>query len=550
MHRFDRTFTALFLIAGSLAAACGSSGSGSGSGSDPTVPDPGVTPPPGSPGADAAPPEPPKAPIVTGTPDDSEINEMLGIFVAPTGAANGDGSRAHPLLTVQAGIDRARTVGKRVYVCTGTYKEALVIADSISVIAALDCSAPIWKAGAARSRIESPTSPAVLAKTITSPTRLEGLDIVAPNVTAPGASSIGVFADHAAAITLAKSSVKAGDAANGADGVEGTQLTLDEVAATGGDTLLEGRCALGAGGCPALLNINGTVKYWSNASGALGGTSICSGAPNHNGQSGGRGGSTGLYAGVCPPNVPLLVRFWDPYYGASLFTPITPTVGEVRSQLAGPSGQSGAIPAALGSLTADGYVGVSGGAGTDGTPGYGGSGGRGSAADVGYVQSGGVVNGEVWRGKGGPGGGAGGCPGLAGTPGGGGGASIALALIESPLVVDATQLTAGKGGVGGHGTFGSDSTPGGAPGVNKSLDANDAARGGGRGGSAGASANGSSGPSVGIMHLGAPATLVNGGRATAGAGGADLPEQSKTDGGGTRVIPATPAGQSKDVLAL
>lgn len=529
MQRFNGTFTALFLIAGSLAAACG----GSGSTGDPTVPDPGATPPPGSPGADAAPPEPPKAPVVTGTPDDSEINEMLGIFVAPRGAANGDGSRANPLLTVQAGIDRARTLGKRVYVCTGTYKEALVIADSISLIAGLDCSAPIWKTGAPRSRIEAPTSPAILAKDIKSPTRLEGLDIVAPNATAPGASSIGFFADHAAAITLAKSSVKAGDAANGADGTEGIQL-VQSASAVGAPPIPAGQCTIGVG----FLRQQrcGALESFAPA-GAPGGVSVCSGAPNVSGLPGGKGGTGGLHETISMPTFPAVTFRW----GAAV---ISAQYGEARPLPAtvGANGADGAPAAALGSLSVDGYAGADGVAGTDGKGGGGGRGGTGSNPYDITPNAGGN-----WFGNRGEGGGAGGCPGLAGTPGKAGGASIALALIESPLVVDSTQLTAGKGGAGGRGTFGSDPTEGAASGAPLSVNS---ARPGGNGGFGGISTNGSSGPSVGILHSGPPAKLQAGGRATASTGGAAVPEQSRTGAFGTvRTIPATPAGLAQDILA-
>ena len=424
-----------------------------------------------------------------------------------------------PLLTVQAGIDRARTLGKRVYVCTGTYKETLVIADSISVIAGLDCSAPIWKAGAPRSRIEAPTSPAILAKDITSPTRLEGLDIVAPNVTAPGASSIGFFADHAAGITLAKSSVKAGDAADGANGTEGIQL-------------VQSASAVGQGRMPAELCIFGDLICGPTSpqrKGSPGGVSVCTGAPNVSGGTGGRGGSGGRYtavasgAGFVLAGVVLEAEF---------------SGGEPRPEPAtiGASGTDGPPGAALGSLSAEGYAGAGGTAGTDGQGGGGGRGGGGALPNAPNAAG-------IWYGIGGAGGGAGGCPGLAGTPGGGGGASIALALIESPLVVDGTQLTAGKGGAGGRGTFGSDPTPGATPGAGFS------ALPGGNGGFAGISTNGSSGPSIGILHSGPPAKLQAGGRATASTGGAAVPEQSRTTFGTVRSIPATPAGLAQDILA-
>ncbi|HSO34322.1 MAG TPA: hypothetical protein VLT33_17420 [Labilithrix sp.] len=540
MPSSNRLFTSLVLVlATSSAVACGSSAR---SNDDPSVPSPSRDD-AGNGGGDAA--TTPKADPVNDTPAPSEINETLGVFVAPSGAANGDGSRARPLATVQAGVDLGKSVGKRVYVCTGTYHEAVTLADSISVIGGMDCSAATWTVGGARSRIEAPSSPAVRAKDITSPTRIEGLDIVAPSATEPGASSIGMLADHSAGLTLAKSSVKAGDGASGADGTEGIALTLDAVAAKGEDTVPDGKCVTGVT-CSGVAA--GGAIDWKSSRGGVGGTSLCSGAPGHNGQSGGAGGGGGLFVRSAPsPVLPRPPAVWEYYTGRFLSPVSKPSFGEDRSRLPAPGGASGVSGASLGTLGVDGYAGVAGGAGTDGSPGYGGFGGRGSnpttPADNAAVS-------DTWRGLGGPAGGAGGCPGLAGTPGGGGGASIALALIDSPMVVDGTQLTAGKGGAGGHGTFGSDPTAGGAAGAELSGDPNNAARGGGRGGAPGISANGSSGPSIGILHSGAPAKLQAGGRATAGTGGAAIAERSHDDAGNVRTIPATPAGLAKDVLAL
>ena len=115
------------------------------------------------------------------------------------------------------------------------------------------------------------------------------------------------------------------------------------------------------------------------------------------------------------------------------------------------------------------------------------------------------------------------------------------------MVVDSTQLTAGKGGAGGQGTFGSDPTEGAASGAPLSVNS---ARPGGNGGFAGIGTNGSSGPSVGILHSGPPAKLQAGGRATPGTGGAEIPARSRTGAfGAVRTIPLTPAGLSKDILA-
>ena len=167
MRSSASSFVVVSLLALTI-AACGSSGSDSPPGTEPGA---------GPNGTDGGPDAPaPSAPAVTGTPVNDELTDQLGVFVSPTGADNADGTRAHPLARIQPAIDLAHKVGKRVYVCTGVYREALVVADSNSIIGGLDCSGEVWKTGAAHSRVESPTVPAMLAKDIVTATRIEALD--------------------------------------------------------------------------------------------------------------------------------------------------------------------------------------------------------------------------------------------------------------------------------------------------------------------------------------------------------------------------------------
>ena len=218
MHTSKGRFRALLLLAASApAVAC------SNFGSDTTAPDtvdPATTSGVDGGSADSG----PKAPIVNGTPDTSDINETLGVFVAPKGKADGAGTRAWPLGSIQAGIDMGKRVGKRVYVCAGTFPESLVIADSISIIGGLDCTTPEWRIGPTKTRIEAPVTPAVVATNISTPTRLEGLDIVAADATEPSGSSTGLLAKEASGLTIVSSRIEAGNGAKGADGTDGIQL--------------------------------------------------------------------------------------------------------------------------------------------------------------------------------------------------------------------------------------------------------------------------------------------------------------------------------------
>lgn len=528
----------LALIAASVAVASGACGV-FGSSSDDS-PAPAEAPPPGTPAADGGTVEGPKAPPVGGPASQNELTEQFGVFVANIGNDAGDGSHARPFATIQVGIDRAKAIGKRVYVCAGLYKESLSIADSISVIGGLDCTNFEWRTGSGTSRVESPASPAAKAKDITSPTRLEGLDLVAPGATGSGASSIGLLADHAGALTVARSKVTAGNATKGDDGVDGTQLA--NAAAARGEAIPGAALCTNITLCPTFFPPNG----------GLGGTNVCVGAAGHTGDPGGLGGTGGQWDVIAVGPVGMQVGSFavhnnDPMFGAT-------AAPQVKTGAAGIDGPDGAPAAPKGTLSSTGYTPADGTNGTDGEPGKGGAGGNGLKPDAAVFTASPI--GSKYRGWGGGGGGAGGCPGLSGTAGKGGGASFAALLIDSPVTFDNATLTSGLGGDPGQGTLGSTPLPGGLrnnpeiPGQYPTL-APALGHDGGRGGAAGISTNGSSGPSAAIAHSGAAPALANGSTMAHGAGGAAIAERSQSVLGGlTKTVPATPAGLAQDILAF
>jgi hypothetical protein len=518
---------ALLLAIATCATACGVFGaSDSGSSSDP-APVPSTTPPV----ADA---EPGKAPVINGTPDSADINETLGVFVAPTGVAGAPGTRAQPLASIQAGIALGKASSRRVYVCTGTYLEALTLADSIAVIGGLDCSAAIWKTGAPRTRVEAPTSPAIVAKNITTVTRVEALDVLAPQATQAGGSSIGLLAEKAGALVIANSKITASDAAKGDDGAEGIQLvqggTLNGQASPVKTTAV---CS----SLPPATCAGGFGPNWIDPPSGAGGTSVCAGAPGHDGEAGGKGGTGGLmqvYQGQVVINgVPTPTLFLKDYLTGAANTSHPATLGQARAGGPTAAGVDGPNAAVLGTFSSQGYTPSDGTSGTDGSPGKGGSGEDGTAPS--FPVPAGAAVGDAVRGISGAGGGAGGCPGLAGSAGKGGGASIAALLTDSPMTFDNSELVAGKGGDPGHGTLGSLPTPGGTAPLHAGSD----------GAPAGFSGNGSAGPSIGIAHAGA-APILGTSKVTPGVGGAAIDLRTR----GATTIPATPAGLSKDVLLL
>ncbi|MBX3191968.1 MAG: hypothetical protein KF819_33565 [Labilithrix sp.] len=516
-------FTAL-LLASLTVTACSSSHEAAGE-----------TPDPGGPNA-----ENPKAPPVSGTPSDSELTEDFGVFVSKTGNDANTGARPKPFATIGAGIAEAKRVGKRVYVCAGTYHESITVQDSISIIGSLDCSTPTWKSSTNATRVESPSSPAMRATDITSPTRIEGLMLLAPNATASSGSSIGLVAERASGLVIARSRIMAGNAASGEDGVEGVQLS-NGATVRGAAYVPEAECVQGgvAQTCTPSVSLG-----WLKPKGGAGGVGACMGEAGHDGEAGGNGGSGGLHE---PYYNGSALRFMFRYFDDKVSN--GPELGVVKQGVAGTAGTDGANANTIGVFSAEGYTPADGVPGTSGAPGKGGYGGRGAnpQRDPNATPTNGV-----WRGIGGAGGGAGGCPGLAGTAGTGGGASVAALLIDSPVVIDDSTLVASSGGHGGRGALGSVPTAGGAPGnVAAGIPAIVAGAPGGRGGAAGVSGNGAPGPSVGIAYKGAAPKLLSTSSVTRGNGGVARDAQTRTDGfGNVKTVPAMPAGVSQDILAL
>ncbi len=470
---------------------------------------------------------PPAAPPLTGTPAPSEIDEKLGVFVAPSGTTDGEGTRAKPVASIAKGIEIAKQSGKRVYVCEGTYREAIVIENKISMVGGLDCSSASWAIANKRSRVLSPTTPAITADNVTDPTRFEGFDVIAPDATDPSGSSIGLFAVGSPALTVAKARIDAGSGAKGDDGIPAVQLvqsgnidglpglTERDYCATKPDGMCQVNVQPAAGGAP--------------------GTSICTGAAVVT-ENGGAGGTGGVWKSN-PADGAHVVAWWNEYQNNPVF--FGAKAGVARSGAPAGSGTDGTSTQSAGALTKEGFVPAHGTRGTDGEPGKGGSGGNG------YWPTASAKNQYIWYGNSGSGGGAGGCPGLAGGEGKGGGASIAAYLVDSAMTFEGVELFAKNGGAGGRGTFGSNPTPGGEGGPMVNGIATTAGKPGTAGGEAGSSGSGAGGSSFGLVHIGGAPTLTKT-KPQAGTPGSGAPELAQ----GTTTIAASPSGVAMDVYEL
>jgi hypothetical protein len=478
---------------------------------------------PASPGAGAAEPprgQDPAAPPLNGTPVSDELTEDFGIFVETKGVDDGDGTRARPVASIGKGIALAKAAGKRVYVCAGVYREALTLVDGISIVGGLTCDTQEWTTSDARSRVEADASPAAIARGITKPTRIDHLELVAPDATTGSGSSIGMLAVDAGGLTIAGSRIVAGNAMKGDDGAEGVKLTQ-----TGH-----------VDGTPGTVEKIVTIPTLPN--GAAGGVSVCSGAPGHDGAAGGTAGTPGVYVARSYTHTiagqTVTTASWEPLVPGDAIGLGVPGTGAP-----GAVGTSGTSATTWGTIGESGFAPADGSAGTDGAPGQGGKGGDSKMMD--YPPENHI--GQTMWGWGGSGGGAGGCPGLAGTAGHGGGASLALVALRSALAIEKSELVAGNGGAGGKGTFGSAPTPGGNPGTQSADGTSGTA--GGAGGASGVSGSGAGGPSIALAHAGGQPSLTDS-TTTIGAPGDGVPAMSA----GGKTVDASAAGVAQAVVDL
>ncbi len=494
-------------------------------------------------GADDSPTPPPAAdenamppPVGAPAPD--------GVFVSSSkGTDDGSGTQDRPFKTLKEGYAAAKERGLRVFACADTYLESLVIIDGVSAYGDYDCRDG-WVRATKRAIIQSPTTPAVLAKGITMSTRLEGFEIRSPDLdkkiaTETEGSTIALEVRESKSFVVSGSLLHAGAGAPGTDGSVGKTN-----ARTGGD----GTAAIPENyrTCnPALQMCDSIVLQ-----GPGGGVATCAiGSSNP----GGRAGEGQWYYYPSMPS-----KATCDWRGRPFATTTTTSVGGLNtsvngygSGLPGTAGTQGADGAdgknGSWSLTTKGFARGNGTAGTAGQPGLGGGGGGG--ARYSFTASGGAIpppaDAEYFATASGASGGAGGCGGQPGTPGSGGGASIGALVMDSAVVFERTRIESsagGRAGKGNLGTFGTAGAVGGAP-IVKTVEVTGRGGHGGIGGNGGASGHGAPGPTIALAYyktrpVMADVELVSG-RATASSQPALSVNATVADKPGTKTLPAS-----------
>ncbi len=398
------------------------------------------------------------------------------VYVNGAAAAGGDGTKEKPFQKIGDALGK----GAKIDVCgAGPYIENVVIGASVQLAGGFDCAT--WTAATGVATTVSPASGIALKITAGSVT-VSDMTFTAKDGQNPGESSIAGFVANATSVTFHRVTLAAGKGVAGKGPVPPTEYSgraPDGIGAT----------ATAAGGtqpnnaCPApLAKSVGAAGGGTGADGGTGEPPLAQDPPGNNGAGGNTNGANCGLGG-----------------------------GSGQDGAFGPGGNFGASATVLGHLSADRWMPADGVSGENGGTAQGGGGGAG-------------------KGGFGGGGGAGGCGGLGGAGGQGGGSSIALAVFQTPVTLDACALHAidagagGSGGTGQKGQLGSNANGGGlAGGCGGGY--------GGHGGSGGGGGGGAGGSSIALAYQG-PAPTVDGAAVSDISTPANFTVQTVNDNGG------------------
>jgi hypothetical protein len=398
------------------------------------------------------------------------------IFVSKIGNDSYAGTRAAPMATIQAAINRANAggLGADLYVALGTYGlSGVTLQTGVSIYGGFNQTT--WLRDlASRGTIISggqnvSYGVAALVSINENSVVLDRLAIESKDALTAGYSSFGVMIVNSTQMVISNCAIIAGDGAQGSAGSNGAAAGT---AADGGNGVSGGNC-----------NVSCSCSGGNCSDGGSGGSGTDRG--------GGNGGDSGNNFGCAG------------YWG---------------------TGAAGGVGGAGGGTRGGGFDGTNGGGGGDGLDGPGGSAFGAVAtsspytylADYGrngldgYIGSGGGGGGggggnTFTCGGAGGGGGAGGRYGRLGTGGRGGGGSFGIWVVGGSvdITITATTITTSSGGNGGAAGNGSAGGAGGDGGVGGNGTDGGGKGGtggdGGRGGRGGHGGGGGGGPSIGIV---------------------------------------------------
>lgn len=456
--------------------------------------------------------------------DDSNCDGIDGdkdhaIFVAATGVDSATGTLGAPVRTLGKAVALATASKKDVYVCNGTYAEAVVVdGAALGIYGGYDCT-NAWSRGNDRASVAPVTGIPLTVRNV-STLAIDRIALHAPDALDASASSVAMFVSTSHDVRVTHATITAGRGGDGATPPAPTALGGTAMDGAPGRSLAAATCSRNDSNPPSACLAHGA-----------GGFSLA--LPPACEQPGGVGGDGGN------------IRLGIANGAGSAGMP-----SGVGGATHGSNGQNGArgidgaaASTGIGTIASGGYVASNGGTdGTDGAPGGGGAGGVGGLSR--YPDD---VSPFYNAGGGGGQGGNGGCAGLGAKAGGAGGASIGVLLFSSDVSLHNVSVRTSAGGAGGRsvaGARGQFGGIGGAAGLGTRYGANpgngEAGGNGGTGGDGGNGGAGGGGPSVGVFSNDRQPVLAavtfntgSGGKGGSGAG--------RTDGAD---------GVARDVLVL
>lgn len=380
--------------------------------------------------------------------DGCTLTDATGIYVDPTSGNDAAlGTRDAPLASAAKALQIASDLGKPVYLCNAEFDEHVEATNAaVSLRGGYTCSgdergAWVYAAGTSAT-IRSSAAGVVLGVHDVTEFSVSDVAFYAADADAAGASSVAAFVTSSLGVTFTRVVLSAGRGSDGAD-AELVPFVFPDPESLNGNPWTTGPGAAKECQCPA----NDTTR------GGAGASMTASGGDGEPDWGAGKGGSPGACA-------------------------------VARGERGGdaPTRPPGKGAEVIGRLLNDGWHPEAGADGAHGRPGQGGGGAASPAPNVG-----------------GGAGACGGCGGRGGPGGQGGGGSIALAALDSEIVLGASELTAANAGNGGDGDAGQPGQAGGAAGtapVNSCLGGD-----GGKGAAGGAGGGGAGGVSGAILSL-------------------------------------------------
>ncbi len=406
------------------------------------------------------------------------------LFVSTSGSDAAPGTEAQPMRTVGAAVGKAAASSPAfaVDVAGGTYDQGggVAVTSGITIEGGFDPST--WTQSGSEVSILTGAPQAVYAEDATSVV-LADLTLEGEAMPGAGQSAYGLRAVNGSNITLDDVAVSAANGSAGSAGSDGVSGLNGGGGGSGGN-------GQSSGGCTSSFGQGGAGGAQGSAAGGSGGSGGCSGGSGNlgaegtaalGGASGGGGGSAGTGDDQAAAN------------GGA---------GGLGAN--GASGSSGVGASNTLGLATEAWTGASGGNGTSAQYGGGGGGGGGGGA----LTTGCFITCTYNGGAGGGGGGSGGAGGGFGMGGTFGGGSFGIYLWSSTLTAYSSTVAAGNGGPGGNGGNGGSGGTGasgsaGGSGSNGSGAGGSGGK-GGNGGAGGSGAGGSGGPSIGISREARP----------------------------------------------